>query len=368
VTEKKKGPWWRKNRYIVLILIILSIIAATYFPPVRPHIQLPAEAVPSGVALFFGGICVIAAVILAILARRGEMLFIALWVGVLTAVPFFFHFEWTNTLVAVIIADTILMFIAYGVYKASASGSLVPRGFSGAVEALLEMLFNLTEGNAGKWTKTIFPWFATITLLVLVVNWMELVPGVDSIGVFEPLVNQTETGTYVLDLGVAKTIVTDFIKGMEVKEEAVLLVPFVRVASTDLNFTLALALIGVVMVQVMGVRAQGGAYFKKFFNTSTFFSKPIFGLIDFFVGLLELVSEFSKVLSFTFRLFGNIFAGSVLLFVMGSLLGKLAFLQTGFLMLEFFVGLIQAVVFGLLTMTFMAQATQGHSEHQEGAH
>jgi F-type H+-transporting ATPase subunit a len=124
----------------------------------------------------------------------------------------------------------------------------------------------------------------------------------------------------------------------------------------------------VVMVQVMGVRAQGGAYFKKFFNTSTFFSKPIFGIIDFFVGILELVSEFSKVLSFTFRLFGNIFAGSVLLFVMGSLLGRLAFLQTGFLMLEFFVGMIQALVFGLLTMTFMAQATQGHGEQHEEAH
>jgi F-type H+-transporting ATPase subunit a len=369
VTEKKTGPWWRKNRYIVLILIVLSIFFAGLFPPVRPHIQLPAEIVPSGVALVVGGISIITAIILSIAVRRAEMLLFALWVGVLTALPFLFNFGWTNTMVAVIIADIILMFIAYGVYKASVSGKLVPGGFSGAVEALLELLFNLTEGTAGKWTKTIFPWFATITLLVLIVNWMELIPGVDSIGVFEPLVTQGEHGAYVLDLGVAKTIVTDLIKGMEVKEEAVTLVPFVRVASTDLNFTLALAVIGVVMVQVMGVRAQGGAYFKKFFNTSTFFSKPIFGIIDFFVGILELVSEFSKVLSFTFRLFGNIFAGSVLLFVMGSLLGRLAFLQTGFLMLEFFVGLIQAVVFGLLTMTFMAQATQGHGgEHREEAH
>ncbi len=368
MAEKKSSPWWRKNRYLVLIFIILSIIAAGLFPPVRPHIQLPAELVPPVVALVVGGISIIAAIALSIAARRVEMLLMVLWIGGLTALPFIFHFEWTNTMVAVVIADIILMFIAYGIYRAAASGKLVPGGFSGAIEALLEALFNLTEGTAGKWTKSIFPWFATITLLVLVVNWMELVPGVDSVGVFEPVAIQGEHGAYVLDLGVAKTIVTGMIKGMDVKEEDVNLVPFVRVASTDLNFTLSLALIAVVMVQVMGIRAQGAAYFTKFFNTSTFFSKPIFGIIDFFVGLLELVSEFSKVLSFTFRLFGNIFAGSVLLFVMGSLLGRVAFLQTGFLMLEFFVGLIQAVVFGLLTMTFMAQATQGHGEHHEEAH
>jgi F-type H+-transporting ATPase subunit a len=87
-------------------------------------------------------------------------------------------------------------------------------------------------------------------------------------------------------------------------------------------------------------------------------------VIDFAVGLLELISEFSKILSFAFRLFGNIFAGSVLLFVIGSLVP--VFAQTGFLMLEFFVGLIQAIVFGMLTMTFMSQATQGHGgEHEE---
>jgi F-type H+-transporting ATPase subunit a len=368
VTEKKKGPWWRKNRYLVLILILLSIYFTGIFPPVRPHIQLPPEHVPATVGLVVGVISVAVAILLSIFVRRAELLLLALWIGVLTALPFFFHFEMVNTIIAVLIADIILMFIAYSVYKATSSGNLVPHGFSGAIEALLEVLFNMTEGTAGKWARSIFPWFATITLLVLVVNWMELIPGVDSIGYFEHIIEEGEHGTYTVDLGVVKTIVSDAVKGMDVREEAVLFIPFVRVASTDLNFTLALAVTAVVMVQVMGVRAHGGAYFKKFFNTSTFFSKPIFGIIDFFVGILELVSEFSKVLSFTFRLFGNIFAGSVLLFVMGSLLGRLAFLQTGFLMLEFFVGMIQALVFGLLTMTFMAQATQGHGEHNEEAH
>jgi len=143
------------------------------------------------------------------------------------------------------------------------------------------------------------------------------------------------------------------------------LVPFVRVNSTDLNFTVALALIAVVMVQVFGIRALGAGYFKKFWNTSTLFTKPVFGVIDFGVGLLELVSEFSKVLSFSFRLFGNVFAGSVLLFVIGYLVPTFA--QTIFLMLEFVVGLIQAVVFGMLTMVFMSQAVVSHhgDEHSE---
>jgi len=88
-------------------------------------------------------------------------------------------------------------------------------------------------------------------------------------------------------------------------------------------------------------------------------------VIDFAVGLLELISEFAKILSFSFRLFGNIFAGSVLLFVIGTLVP--VFAQSGFLMLEFFVGLIQAVVFGMLTMVFMSQATESH-HGEEGAH
>jgi len=134
------------------------------------------------------------------------------------------------------------------------------------------------------------------------------------------------------------------------------------VASTDLNFTVAIAVISVVMTQVVGVRALGIGYFKKFWFTDTLFSKPIFGVIDFLVGLLEIVADLAKILSFSFRLFGNIFAGSILLFVIGSLVP--VFAQSIFLMLEFFVGMIQAIVFGMLTMVFMSQATASH--HDEG--
>jgi len=254
-----------------------------------------------------------------------------------------------------------LILMAFAVSRAVRSGELIPKGIPGAIEAILEVINNLTESTAGKWAKRIFPYFATITLLVLVVNWMELIPGVDSIGRLEASehghpVEQVIPGVW--------TILSERDAGEAASHEGGYnLIPYVRVASTDLNFTVALALISVLMTQVMGVRALGATYFTKFINVGGIFTRPIFGLIDFFVGLLELLSEFSKLLSFSFRLFGNIFAGSVLLFVIGTLIP--VFVQSMFLGLEFFVGLIQAVVFGMLTMVFMAQATQGHGDHHE---
>ena len=137
--------------------------------------------------------------------------------------------------------------------------------------------------------------------------------------------------------------------------------PFVRPASTDLNTTLALALIAVIMTQVLGVQELGLSYFTKFFNFKTLLNSPLGG-IDVAVGLLELIGEFAKILSFSFRLLGNVFAGSVLLFVMSFLI---PFLPWPFFLLEFFVGALQAFVFGLLTAIFMSQATAGHGGHDE---
>src|SRR6185436_10102467 len=137
--------------------------------------------------------------------------------------------------------------------------------------------------------------------------------------------------------------------------------PYVRPASTDLNMTVALALIAVVMIQVMGFQALGPSYLTKFFNFRTLFSSPLGG-IDVAVGLLELVGEFAKILSFAFRLLGNVFAGSVLLFVMSFLL---PFLPWPFFILEFFVGALQAFVFGLLTAIFMNLATVSHHHEEE---
>lgn len=148
------------------------------------------------------------------------------------------------------------------------------------------------------------------------------------------------------------------------REFPFVVLPFLRVPSTDLNMTVSLALIAVVMIQVMGFRALGLSYLSKFFAVQNLFKSPLGG-IDLIVGILELVGEFAKILSFSFRLLGNIFAGSILLFVMSFLV---PFLPWPFFILEFFVGIIQALVFGLLTAIFMNLATVSHhhDDHEEG--
>jgi F0F1-type ATP synthase membrane subunit a len=137
--------------------------------------------------------------------------------------------------------------------------------------------------------------------------------------------------------------------------------PFIRVPSTDLNMTLSLAIIAFVMIQYAGFKALGVGYLTKFFAFGTLFKSPLGG-IDAAVGLLELIGDFAKILSFSFRLLGNIFAGSILLFVMSFLV---PILPWPFFILEFFVGIIQALVFALLTAIFMNLATISHHHDDE---
>jgi len=315
----KKGSKWQEIGVPLLIAAVLSGLGWYFFPPVMPHVQLPAEKLTEHPLLHLP--------------------------------PLFGDLYLTNTLVATLIIDVVLLALVFAVQKAVRSGDLVPRGISGVFEALLEAIYNLTETTAGKWTKTIFPYFATFFLVVLIANWTELVPGVDSIG----WLHKAEEAGHA-----AKGIFLLAGKG----EYHV--VPWVRVASTDLNFTIALALVSVFMTQVIGVRALGLPYFGKFFNIKAIFTvKPWWmGLIDFFVSLLEIISEVAKIISFSFRLFGNIFAGSVMLFVMGYLVPILV--QSVVLLLEAFVGIVQALVFGMLTLMFMSLATHAHGgEHEE---
>ncbi len=337
MSEKPKQRVWA--RWVVLAAIILGLFLFTPFfgiglgiKPIMPEVFLPGEKLSE------------------------QPLF---------TLPFVGPFYYTNTTTGIILADIVVILIAMGVSRGVKSGKMALTGIPGAVEALVEALHGITEGTAGKWTKQIFPWFAAITLLVLASNWLGLIPGAETIGIVHPSEHE---GYALRDLGAIGNlkIQTIWDEGDHAESghgEQYAIIPFHRPVSTDLNFTFALALVAVFMVQVMGFRAQGWGYLTKFWNVKHFFSKPIFGFIDWGVGLLELVSEFSKILSFAFRLFGNLFAGAVLIFVMGSLVP--IFAPAMFYLLEFFVGLIQAIVFGMLTMTFMAQATQGHGEHEE---
>jgi len=144
--------------------------------------------------------------------------------------------------------------------------------------------------------------------------------------------------------------------------------PYVRGAATDLNLTLGLALITFFAIQIFGVAAQGPVYFQKFINLyalGTLSKKPL-GAVDFLVGIFEIVSEIGKIISLAFRLFGNMFAGGILLAVMSFLVAFL--LPMVFIGLEIIVTTIQAYVFAVLTIVFSAQAMEGHhsdDEHDE---
>jgi len=266
-----------------------------------------------------------------------------------------------NTLPTLGVTLLIIIGLAWwtrGSLKRSEQTDMVPRGVGNVMEAFFELLYNLTEGSAGtKWVRTIFPWFATIMFYVLLANLLKLIPGFESVGVLH----------HVSGEGHARELIGGNWYALSPEHGEYHLIPFFRGISVDLNFTAALALIAVVAIQVVGFRAQGFGYLSKFFNTRTMFKTPFFGAMDFLVGLLELISELSKILSFAFRLFGNMFAGVVLVAIVAGLLGKISILPAMIMMFELFVGVIQAFVFGMLTMVFMAQATQGHGHEEEHA-
>jgi len=311
----------------VLVLMIAGFILGGIFVPVQPEITVAAEKlIEEPIVENFLGLG-----------------------------PFYL----VNTLPTLAVTLVLLVVVAFFTnrsLKQSASTDLVPRGIGNVMEAILEVLYNLTEGSAGKYAKMIFPWFATIMIYVLFANLLKLIPGFESIGVLHP-----HGGEHAAELHGWQ------LYNPELSHEYVL-APFFRGISVDLNFTVSLALIAVVMIQVVGFRAQGFGYVSKFFNTRRMFKVPFFGAMDFLVGLLELISEISKILSFAFRLFGNMFAGIVLVAIVAGLLGKISILPAMIMMFELFVGVIQAFVFGMLTMVFMAQATQGHGEEHAEAH
>ena len=324
---QKRTPW---RRWIVLVLMIAGFILGGIFVPVQPEITVAAEKlIEEPIVENFIGL--------------GP-------VYLVNTLP---------TLAVTIVLLVVIAFAANRSLKQSANTDLVPRGIGNVVEAILEMLYNLTEGSAGKYAKMIFPWFATIMIYVLFANLLKLIPGFESIGVIHHVHGE---GHAIVEFGGGWAS----LQPEKLEEGGYILAPFFRGISVDLNFTASLALIAVVMIQVIGFRAQGLGYLSKFFNTRRMFKVPFFGAMDFLVGLLELISEVSKILSFAFRLFGNMFAGIVLVAIVAGLLGKFSILPAMIMMFELFVGVIQAFVFGMLTMVFMAQATQGHGdEHAE---
>lgn len=266
------------------------------------------------------------------------------------AVPIFGH-EVPNTLPATWLTMLVLLGISA---LATRKMKIVPSGLQNGVEAIIEFFYGFLENVAGEKTRTFFPLVATFFFFILTSNWMGILPGFGSIGVWE-----------------------------EHHGERVL-IPFLRSANADLSTTLALALVSVVAAQYFGFKMLGPSYIGRFFRFKGLLtpfarlrerrgspgqSEGIKFLLDFLidllsggvevvVGLLELASELIKILSFSFRLFGNIFAGEVLLIVISFLFTFVASLP--FMGLELFVGLIQALIFTMLSLIFFMMATMGH--------
>lgn len=289
-------------------------------------------------------------------------------------------FPITNTLIATLLADIIIVVLAI---LATRKMKDLPGGLQNLVEWVLEIFYNLNEDIAGKgYAKKFFPIFMTYLIFLMIANWSGLIPGFDSVGKIEPIeVAYLEAGVTtgyekgsILGIptltGDSITLTPEQIAEIEAaaahegedghhdsKYDAYVILPFFRPASTDLNLPLALALISVVWTQIVGIQVLGLGYFRKYIVPPMTGMKPI----DAFVGILEFISEIAKIISFTFRLFGNMFAGMVLLFVMTFLIPFLVPLP--FYGLELFVGFMQAFVFGILTLIFMAMSVVSHDHH-----
>jgi len=228
---------------------------------------------------------------------------------------------------------------------------LIPAGMQNAVEWIIEYLLNLTEGVSGKVkARKFFPLVASFFIFILFCNLLDIFPGVDTIGT----VNLIALRSAHLSVPTTFFLLGDYSDK---------LTPWVRPGTSDLNLTLALALVSVIVTQIFGFYTLGAKQqLSKYFNFKAF-RHGFQGPIEFFVGLIELVTEISRILSFSFRLFGNIFAGSAVLAVFAWLLPFVS--DAVFIPFELFVGFVQALIFALLTLVFLEIGTTSHEFEED---
>jgi len=250
------------------------------------------------------------------------------------------NFSVTNSLLNTWLV--VFIIVIFGLFFKSKI-KMVPRGIQNVMEAVTEMLLDVFDSVTGSRPKTLkyFPFVLSFLVFILLNNWLGLLPGVGSIGQVAVLHGEK------------------------------VFVPFFRGGTADLNTTLALAIVGVVFSHIFSVAALGfWKYINKFINIKALLEIPkkimkdpaiiVVNPIKVFVGLIEIVGEFAKVASLSFRLFGNIFAGEVLLASMSALL---AFgLPVPFMFLEIIVGLVQAFIFSILILAYLTMNT-AEEEH-----
>lgn len=246
-------------------------------------------------------------------------------------------FAVTNSLITTWLTMVLLVILALTIVKRS---KIIPSRAQSAIESVFEWLYNFCKEVAGeKNGRKFFPIITTIILFVLFNGWLSLLPG------FGSILAHTEEGS----------------------------VPLLRGANTDINTPLALALISFVFIEAVGITSGGFHYLKKFMNVGRLgkgFGKlfkgqvksglgdMFFGIIDGVVSLIEFISEFFRIISLTFRLFGNMIGGEILV-----LMFLFLFFVTPIIIphgLELIFGLIQALIFGFLTLVFASIAATPH--------
>lgn len=231
-------------------------------------------------------------------------------------------FPVTNTMITMWVVMAILITLAL---IARARMKFIPSGFQNFVEWSLGGMYNFMEEVGGKAAKKHFSIFITFFLTILFSNWLGIMMGI-------------------------------------VAEE----LGFLRAPTSDLNTTIALSITAFIYFEYQGFKAHGIlGYFGHFVNLKALFTKGPMGAIDFFVGLLHIVSELVRPTALSLRLFGNIFGGEIVLTV-AFLLFSTA-LPLPFMMLEFLIGLIQAFVFSMLFLTFTSLNSAHEDEHSEPA-
>lgn len=289
-----------------------------------------------------------------------------------------------NTLFTAWVLIALLLIISILTVRKAA---LIPSGFYNFFEAIIEGIYNFIVGIAGEHHgRRFFPVIATFFIYITFANWMSLTPVFNSIGQYVELHEEesefhseavvfTDGGVSLIPLGAedVELHAEDCAEGsegdecrhhaIEVAEEENLgegeklgvLFPYLRGINTDLMTTLSFAIMSAIFVEYWGISTQGFfRYMSRFFT----FKSPI----AFFVGILEFIAELARLVSFSARLFGNMLAGEILLFVMTFLVGVAAPILVIFYGLEVFVGAIQAFVFGALTLVFAMLAVAGHGE------
>jgi len=224
----------------------------------------------------------------------------------------------TNTFLTSILV-TIILLVASVIFYFHKKGhkNIILKGIEILIYELLQLCDKIT--NNRKLSKKILPLIATFFLFIVTANIIALIPG--------------------------------FLDAIFVKKSATKMASLVRSPNSDLTTTIALSIFSVLAIQFFSLQALGlKGFLARFFN--------FHGIMNFILGIFEIISESVKILSFSFRLFGNLFAGEVLLLVVSYLVPYI--LPLPFMFLEIFVGIIQAFIFAALTLTFIKTSTLHH--------